>query len=140
MRNITDQCHYELPTKTAKEQLVREIRTLQERVEALTRKKKDLEDTDVRNQQIIALLTEDDCRIESIKQLKCGESHKAISTWLQNPAGEAFQPISLAEERKLSTAIENLDRDSAGNADPFYWTSATDMPSLVEQLVAVYLE
>ncbi|KAI9704773.1 MAG: hypothetical protein M1836_006553 [Candelina mexicana] len=131
-RDQGESCVYELHVKTAKEQMVREI--------------KDLKEKNTWIEQILAVLVSNGHGSEVIQRLRNGESYRAIAQSL----GAETENMSLSPtaEQNLSEALMDYDLDSAGSAGDRDsesglihgrdWTRVTSNESLVDHLVALY--
>lgn len=123
-RHISDSCHYDVHSKTAKDQMMREIRQLQQKSQDLETQRDSLEERNAWIEQIISSLKEDGLYIEIINRLKRGDSHQVIAEWLGRPLISESE-LSPDMASHLNIAIEKYHRDLVGNKDPRYWTNVT---------------
>ena len=125
-------------TKTAKEQMVREILRLQTKTEHLEGVKNTLEEKNNWIESIMASLKDDGQGSEIINRLKRGESHEAIAHWLGRPLPQEVTSLSPNAERSFKSAIETYHRDLVENQDPRYWTNVFLERDLIEHLIKLY--
>ena len=137
-RNQQHECRYEMHTKTAKEQMVREILALQSRTEHLQGRNNTLEAENTWIESIIASLQNDDQGPEIIRRLKRGESHQTIAAWLGRPVARGISALSPTAERNLDSAIANYHQRFIEDHDPRYWTNVSMDRDLIEHLVRLY--
>ncbi len=119
--------------------MIREIQRLQRKNESLEEENDTLGEKNESIEAIINSLKRDSQGPEIIRRLKRGETHQAVAEWLGRPLMPNTQALSPASESQLSRAIERYHRDLVDNHDPRYWTNATNDPTLIEHLVALYL-
>ncbi|KAL8797580.1 MAG: hypothetical protein Q9195_000397 [Heterodermia aff. obscurata] len=132
------ECRYEIHTKTAKEQMVREILALQTRTEQLQGRNETLEEENSLVGSIIASLQNDTQGPEIIRRLKQGESNRTIATWLGRPVAHETSSLSPVAERNLDSAIANYHQTLIEDHDPRYWTNVSVDRDLIEHLIRLY--
>ena len=125
-------------TKTAKEQMVREILRLQTKTKQLEGVNNTLEEKNNWFESIMASLKDDGHGSEIISRLKQGKSHEAIAHWLGRPLPQEITSLSPNAERSFKSAIETYHRDLVDNQDPRYWTNVSLERDLIEHLVKLY--
>ena len=138
-RHVQEWCHYEIHAKTAKEQMLREIKRLRQKNEHLEEEKGSLGEKNSWIEHIIHSLQDDGQGVEIINRLKRGESHKSIAEWLGRPlVGTDPQAVSPKTEHQISQAIEQYHRNLVEDRDPRYWTQVSTSAELIEHLIKLY--
>ncbi|KZF25457.1 hypothetical protein L228DRAFT_236552 [Xylona heveae TC161] len=158
-RDISETCHYDVNVKTAKEDLIRMVKDLEEQNTGLQGTNEELQDKyegmrvrhddykekAARIESILAALRANGQGDEIIRRLKEGQTYRQISHWLGRPVVDDVDMLSPTSERKL---IEALKR--SGQASPDYfelpisvdliekWTAVTTDQRLVQHLLALY--
>jgi len=113
-------CNYEVHVKHAKEELVKQI--------------KSLEAKDHMTQQILRALSADQHVPEILQRLRSGESHDKIAEWLAPlEAFEVQSPIG-----SLHSTAELSDHEMGGTSSSFLWTSVTSDSSILDHLFQLY--
>ena len=137
-RHIPNTCHYEMHAKTAKEQMIQEIRRLRQENEDLEEQNDGLVVEKGWIEKIISSLRDDGQNVEILYRLKRGQSPQGIAEWLGRPLLHGAQ-LSPASEIDLKDAIERYHKDFVEQKDPRYWTSVTTDVALIEHLLSLYL-
>ena len=126
-------CRYEVHVNTAKEEMVREIRGLQEKNDWVER--------------ILRALRADVEGKEIIECLRNGESYKSIAGRLRRGSLGDIAKESPTAERQLSEAFMDLEMNAVSDGtlgldlyleDNARWTNVTTDDSLVDHLMALY--
>lgn len=118
--------------------MVREILTLQTRMEQLQGRNDALEKENNLIGSIIASLQNDEEGPEILRRLKHGESNQMIATWLGRPVAHGTSALSPTAERNLNSAIANYHRSFVEDHDPRYWTNVSVDRDLIEHLIRLY--
>ncbi len=124
-------------SKTAKEQMVREIMRLQKENETLEEEKERFGEKNDWIERIIDSIKDDKQGAQIIRKLKQGEDHQAIAEWLGRPL-EPTKDLSPTSGREANQAIERYRRDFVDSQDPCYWTSVTNNSALIYHLIRLY--
>ena len=137
-RHISDTCHYEMHAKTAKEQMIQEIRRLRQENEDLEEQNDGLVAEKSWIEKIISSLRDDGQCVEILYRLKRGQSPQGIAEWLGRPLMHGIQ-LSPTSEIDLRDAIERYHKNFVEQKDPRYWTSVITDVALIEHLLSLYL-
>ncbi|KAJ9635972.1 hypothetical protein H2199_008327 [Coniosporium tulheliwenetii] len=132
MRDIADQCQYEVHVKTVKEEMVRRIKTLEQQNA----------DKDRFIQQIYDSLKGGADGTEAIQRLRDGQSYEQLADWLGRSPVENIRRLSPASETKLSDVVRKYERNVSDNGAPrdtssSQWTSVVN-EKLAHHLIALY--
>ncbi|KAI9821198.1 MAG: hypothetical protein M1827_003932 [Pycnora praestabilis] len=124
-------CHYEVHVKTAKEEMVREIKDLQEKNDRVER--------------ILSALVRDTQGPEIITRLRNNESYQSIAEALGRPPVLGIRSLSPTAQRHLSDALMDYELDWGSSRDPESgliqgngWTNVTSDDDLINHLLSLY--
>ncbi|TLD36309.1 hypothetical protein E2P81_ATG03198 [Venturia nashicola] len=136
-RNIADQCNYELHLKTAKEELIRKIRSLE-----------------LANQELVSSIREKDQWIENVVNLVVNKGNGGEDPELLKPSGQTYQDLvralhhppldrGVSVRHDSGSSMESVHYGSDVNIDSddetgSRWTSVTNDESRIHHLMALY--
>lgn len=132
MRDIADQCQYEVHVKTVKEEMVRRIKTLEQQNA----------DKDRFIQQVYDSLKGGADGTEAIQRLRDGQSYEQLADWLGRSPVENIRRLSPASETKLSDVVRKYEQNVGDNGAPrdtssSQWTNVVN-EKLAHHLIALY--
>ncbi|KAL8938140.1 MAG: hypothetical protein Q9211_003350 [Gyalolechia sp. 1 TL-2023] len=137
-------CHYELHSKAAKQQMLREIERLRAENKHLAQEHSALDRKNNLLESIFQALEDDDeshddQSLHILHLLKRGKSLRSIAEQLRRPSTTDLRNITPDSERQLNMAIERYRQQWVESHDPCFWIDVTDDSVLVEHLVTLYL-
>ncbi|KAL1626300.1 hypothetical protein SLS56_006967 [Neofusicoccum ribis] len=138
---MRDQCHYEVHVKTAKEEMVRRIKSLEQQNAEL---QGSVKERDYQIEAIFEALKTGERGSEAIARLRSGQSYQEIVTWLGGPPVGDVGRLSPGSETRLADIVQDYDdsmRMDMGSQSPeaetrARWTFAS--PQLTDHLVALF--
>ncbi|GME65546.1 Transcription factor cys6 [Neofusicoccum parvum] len=134
-------CHYEVHVKTAKEEMVRRIKSLEQQNAEL---QGSVKERDYQIEAIFEALKTGERGSEAIARLRSGQSYQEIVTWLGGPPVGDVGRLSPGSETRLADIVQDYDdsmRMDMGSQSPeaetrARWTFAS--PQLTDHLVALF--
>lgn len=141
MRDMRDQCHYEVHVKTAKEEMVRRIKSLEQQNAEL---QGSVKERDYQIEAIFEALKTGERGSEAVARLRSGQSYQEIVTWLGGPPVGDVGRLSPGSETRLADIVQDYDdsmRMDMSSQSPeaesrARWTFAS--PQLTDHLVALF--
>ncbi|OJD37507.1 transcription factor cys6 [Diplodia corticola] len=141
MREVGDQCHYEVHVKTAKEEMVRRIKSLEQQNADLQGSVKE------RNRQIGAIIEAmrtDERGAEAIARLRAGQPFQELVAWLRGSPVRDIDRFSPASDTSGTDAAQDYDETArthvssqSPDGDPrSRWTFAN--VQLTDHLIALF--
>ncbi|KAF2805632.1 uncharacterized protein BDZ99DRAFT_524592 [Mytilinidion resinicola] len=158
-RDVADQCHYEVHVKTAKEDMVRRIRTLEQQNAALLgsmeERERAIRKKDLWIETFFNALKEGERGPEVVAMLQAGQSYDQIVEWLGQPPYAGITHLSPSSESRLSRMARNADARevlesttsyetamdldaSPESQDSFKWTNVDVTNAQSHHLMALY--
>ncbi|KAL0261767.1 hypothetical protein SLS55_003198 [Diplodia seriata] len=136
-----DQCHYEVHVKTAKEEMVRRIKSLEHQNAEL---QGSVKERDGQIEAILEALRTGERGSEVIARLRAGQSHRELVGWLGGPLVGDVDRLSPGSEISVPDVAQDYDDPSqthVGSRSPdgdsrSRWTFAN--PQLTDHLIALF--
>ncbi|OMP88851.1 Nitrogen assimilation transcription factor nit-4 [Diplodia seriata] len=140
-REMGDQCHYEVHVKTAKEEMVRRIKSLEHQNAEL---QGSVKERDGQIEAILEALRTGERGSEVIARLRAGQSHRELVGWLGGPLVGDVDRLSPGSEISVPDVAQDYDDPSqthVGSRSPdgdsrSRWTFAN--PQLTDHLIALF--
>jgi len=138
---MTDQCHYEVHVKTAKEEMVRRIQTLEQENRELQDSMREKEDL---IEDIYQALVRDERGPEAIARLQQGQSYEELTSWLGRRLIENIGRLSPTTEHKLREVVNKQDDpmspiiENPENGRYPEWKETFANEALTHHLLALY--
>ncbi|KAB2580558.1 Conidial development protein fluffy [Lasiodiplodia theobromae] len=140
-REMGDQCHYEVHVKTAKEEMVRRIKSLEQQNAELLGSVKERDD---QIEAIFEALRADERGSEVIARLRAGQSYQEFVAWLGGPSVGDDGRSSPGSETSMPDVAQDYDeatRMHVGSRSPdgdsrSRWTFSS--PQLTDHLIALF--
>lgn len=134
MRELGDQCHYEVHVKTAKEEMVRRIKSLEQQNAELQGSMR----------AIVEALKNSERGPEAIARLRAGQSYQELVAWLGDTAVSDVGRLSPGSETRLLDMAHDYDdsmRTETGSSSPeadtrSRWSFAS--PQLTDHLLVLF--
>ncbi|EOD44003.1 hypothetical protein UCRNP2_9295 [Neofusicoccum parvum UCRNP2] len=99
-------CHYEVHVKTAKEEMVRRIKSLEQQNAEL---QGSVKERDYQIEAIFEALKTGERGSEAIARLRSGQSYQEIVTWLGGPPVGDVGRLSPGSETRLADIVQDYD-------------------------------
>ncbi|EKG10126.1 hypothetical protein MPH_12726 [Macrophomina phaseolina MS6] len=141
MRELGDQCHYEVHVKTAKEEMVRRIKSLEQQNAEL---QGSVREKDGQLEVIFDALKSSERGPEAIAKLRAGQPYQELVAWLGGPPVGAIGSLSPGSETRLVDIAQDYDdsmRMDTGSSSPeadtrTHWSFAS--PQITDHLIALF--
>ncbi len=142
---MAGQCHYELHVKTAKEEMVRRIKSLEQLNADL---QGSINDKAHWTESVLRALLDDEQGQSAVRRLAQGRAHPQLDEWLGRAATAMAKGSPPWSDAQLSSLVSEYNRSMttttpAGAADaakvsPLSWTGAVADEALTNHLLALY--
>src|SRR4051812_47770290 len=140
---MADQCHYEVHVKTVKEEMVRRIKSLEQRNQEL---EDSVRERDRRIDAIVQALMNDEKGAEAIERLKKGQSHQQLEHLFTrspfatvdklSPTSEGLFSDDVVRRYEQSMSLDGISPPAGSK--PRRWTNVTPNDGVTHHLLALY--